>query len=122
GRKAQMIRVLGPRDTPAGPIARLRATLRTFVLRVTPGGAPAIGGTDAGALEAIRAELASASSVWGACGLRFGAPRALEVKLRDPPPSPLVAVGDDLGLLASGGELRLRADGKSISVPTTPGE
>ena len=54
GRKAQMIRVLGPRDSPVGPIGRLRATLRPFVLRVTPGGAPAIGGTDAGAVEALR--------------------------------------------------------------------
>jgi hypothetical protein len=122
GRKAQMVRVLGPRDTPAGPVGRLRATLRAFVLRVTPGGAPAIGGTDAGALEAMRAELGSASAIWGQCGITFGDPRSIEVKLMDPPPSHLVAVGDDLGLLASGGELRLRADGKSINVPTTPGE
>ncbi len=40
----------------------------------------------------------------------------------DPPPSHLVAVGDDLGLLATGGEIRIRVDGKGISVPTTPGE
>jgi hypothetical protein len=122
GRKAQMVRVLGPRDTPAGPIGRLRATLRAFVVRLTPGGAPAIGGTDGGAIEALRAELASASAIWGQCGLTFGDPRGIEVKLMDPPPSHLVAVGDDLGLLASGGEIRIRADAKWISVPTTPGE
>jgi hypothetical protein len=122
GRKAQMIRVLGPRDSPVGPIGRLRATLRPFVVRVTPGGAPAIGGTDAGAIEALRAELGAASTIWGQCGLTFGETRTLEVKLVDPPPSHLVAIGDDLGLAASGGEIRLRAEGKSISVPTTPGE
>jgi hypothetical protein len=122
GRKAQMVRVLGPRDTPVGPIGRLRATLRAFVVRLTPGGAPAIGGTDGGAIEALRAELASASAIWGQCGLTFGDPRAIEVKLMDPPPSHLIAVGDDLGLLASGGEIRIRADAKWISVPTTPGE
>jgi hypothetical protein len=122
GHKAQMVRVLGPRDTPAGPIGRLRATLRAFVVRVTPGGAPAVGGTDAGAIEALRAELASASAIWGQCGLTFGDPRGIEVKLMDPPPSHLVAVGDDLGLLATGGEIRIRVDGKGISVPTTPGE
>lgn len=122
GRKAQMIRVLGPRDSPVGPIGRLRATLRPFVLRVTPGGAPAIGGTDAGAVEALRAELGAASTIWGQCGISFGDTRTLEVKLVDPPPSHLVAIGDDLGIAASGGEIRLRADGKSISVPTTPGE
>ncbi len=122
GRKAQMIRVLGPRDSPIGPIGRLRATLRPFVVRVAPGGAPAIGGTDAGAVEALRAELGAASTIWGQCGLTFGETRNLEVKLVDPPPSHLVAIGDDLGLTASGGEIRLRADGKAISVPTTPGE
>jgi hypothetical protein len=122
GRKAQMVRVLGPRDSPVGPIGRLRATLRPFVVRVTPGGAPAIGGTDAGAVEALRTELAAASTIWGQCGLTFGDTRSLEVKLVDPPPSHLVAIGDDLGLMASGGEIRLRIDGKTISVPTTPGD
>jgi hypothetical protein len=122
GRKAQMIRVLGPRDSSVGPIGRLRATLRPFVVRVTPGGAPAIGGTDAGAVEAVRAELAAASTIWGQCGLSFGDPRAIEVKLIDPPPSHLVAIGDDLGVVAAGGEIRLRADGKTLHVPTTPGE
>ena len=33
-----------------------------------------------------------------------------------------MAIGDDLGIAASGGEIRLRADGKILSVPTTPGE
>jgi hypothetical protein len=122
GRKAQMVRVLGPRDSPVGPIGRLRATLRPFVVRVTPGGAPAIGGTDAGAVAALRMELGAASAIWGQCGLTFGDPRSLDVRLVDPPPSHLVAIGDDLGLMASGGEIRLRADGKSIGVPTTPGE
>jgi hypothetical protein len=122
GRKAQMIRVLGPRDSPVGPIGRLRATLRPMVFRVTPGGAPAIGGTDAGAVEALRAELGAASAIWGQCGLTFGDTRSIEVKLVDPPPSHLVAIGDDLGIMATGGEIRLRADGKPISVPTLPGE
>ncbi len=122
GRKAQMVRVLGPRDSPVGPIGRLRATLRPFVVRVTPGGAPAIGGTDAGAVEALRTELAAASTIWGQCGITFGDTRSLEVKIVDPPPSHLVSIGDDLGLTASGGEIRLRIDGKTVSVPTTPGD
>lgn len=122
GHKAQMIRVLGPRDSPVGPIGRLRATLRPMVFRVTPGGAPAIGGTDAGAVEALRAELAAASAIWGQCGLTFGDTRSIDVKLVDPPPSHLVAIGDDLGIMATGGEIRVRADGKSIAVPTLPGE
>lgn len=122
GRKAQMIRVLGPRSSPVGPIGRMRATLRPFVVRVAPGGAPAIGGTDGGAVEALRVELASASAIWGQCGLTFGDPHATEVRVVDPPPSHLVALGDDLGMSASGGEIRLRAEGHTIALPTAAGE
>jgi hypothetical protein len=133
GRKAQMIRVLGPRvlprdifdekaSSPPASIGRLRATLRPFVVRVIPGGAPAIGGTDIGAVDALRAELGAASAIWGQCGITFGDPRQLDVRLVDPPPSHLVAIGDDLGIDASGGEIRLRADGKVIAVPTASGE
>jgi hypothetical protein len=122
GHKAQMIRVLGPRASAVGPMGRLKATLRPFVLRVAPGGAPAIGGTDVGAVNALRAELGSASSIWGQCGLTFGDTRILDVKLVDPPPSHLVAIGDDLGIAASGGEIRLRVDGKPITVPTAAGQ
>src|SRR5262249_9446451 len=72
GKKLQAIRVKGPRSGPAGPIGRLRATIRPFVMRVTQGGAPAIGGNEAGALAALRSELALASSIWGQCGVTFG--------------------------------------------------
>ncbi len=122
GRKAQMIRVMGPRTSPVGPIARLRATLRSLVLRLVPGGAPAIGGTEAGAIAALRSELAAASAIWGQCGLTFGDARTLDVKVVDPPPSHLVAIGDDLGIAASGGEIRLRAEGRAIAVTTLTGE
>ncbi len=122
GHKAQMIRVLGPRRSPVGPIGRMRPTLRPFVVRVTPGGAPAIGGTDAGAIQSLRTELGSASAIWGQCGVTFGDPRQLDVRLVDPPPSHLVAIGDDLGIAANGGELRLRAGEKSLVLPTFAGE
>jgi hypothetical protein len=118
GRKAQMIRVLGPRSSPVGPIGRLRANLRPVVVRVVPGGAPAVGGTDVGAIAAVRRELAAAAAIWGQCGLTFGDTRTLEVKVVDPPPSHLVSIGDDLGIPAGGGEVRLRADGKTITVST----
>ena len=122
GRKAQMVRVLGPRISPVGPIGRLLATLRPFVVRVTAGGAPAVGGTDAGAVEAVRAEVSAASAIWGQCGVTFGDPRSIDVRTVDPPPPHLVAIGDDLGVAASGGELRLRTEGKTLSVSTSPGE
>ncbi|HEY6458948.1 MAG TPA: hypothetical protein VIY73_02325 [Polyangiaceae bacterium] len=122
GRKAQMVRVLGPRATPVGSIGRLRAQLRPFVTRITPGGLPAIGGSDVGAITALRSEIGAAGAIWGQCGLTFGDARTLDVKVVDPPPSHLVAIGDDLGVAASGGEIRVRAEGKTITVATTPGE
>lgn len=122
GRKAQMIRVLGPRRSSVGPIGRLRATLRPIVVRVVPGGAPAVGGTDAGATAAVRAELAAAAAIWGQCGLSLGDPRALDVKVVDPPPPYLVSLGDDLGVPATGGEIRLRVDGKTMALSTAPRE
>ncbi|HEX8794104.1 MAG TPA: hypothetical protein VF765_24345 [Polyangiaceae bacterium] len=122
GRKAQMIRVLGPRTSPVGPIGRMHATLRPFVVRVAPGGAPAIGGTDGGAVEALRAELGSASAIWGQCGLSFGDAHTVDVRVVDPPPSHLVSLGDDLGMSASGGEIRFKAEGHAIALATRPGE
>jgi hypothetical protein len=122
GRKAQMIRVLGPRSSPAGPIGLLRASLRSVVLRVTPGGVPAIGGNDASAVSALRSELGAASAIWGQCGVTFGDPSSLEVRVVDPPPPHLVSIGDGLGIRASGGELRLRVDGKPLVVVTRAGE
>jgi hypothetical protein len=121
-RKAQMVRVLGPRTSPIGPIGRLRANVRPFVMRTSPGGPPAIGGSDAGAAAALRTELSVASAIWGQCGVTFGDARAFDVRVVDPPPPYLVALGDGLGLGATSGQLRMRADGRSLSVATTRGE
>jgi hypothetical protein len=122
GKKLQALRVAGPRRTTAGPIPRLRASLRAFVLRNVPGGGPAIGGNDVGAVAQLRTELALASAVWGQCGVTFGPQEALNVKVVDPPPPHLVAFGDDMGLPASGGEIRVRAGGQLITVMTHPRE
>ncbi|WP_394820903.1 hypothetical protein [Pendulispora albinea] len=122
GRKLQTLRVAGPRNSPVGPIPRLRATLRPFVLRNVPGGGPAIGGNDAGAMAQLRTELALASAVWGQCGVTFGPAQALDVRVIDPPPPHLVAFGDDMGLPASGGEVRVRIDGREVTLNTRPRE
>jgi len=121
GKKLQAVRVLGPRTSLIGQIGAFKATIRPIVLRVTPGGAPAIGGNDAGAIAALRAELALGSAIWGQCGLSFGNVDTLEVHIVDPPPSHLIAIGDDLGLPASGGEIRVRADGHPLTVPVPAG-
>jgi hypothetical protein len=122
GKKLQAIRVEGPRSSSIGPIGRLRATLRPIVVRVVPGGAPAIGGSEPGAVAALRAELALASAVWGQCGLTFGDPESMDVRIIDPPPPHLLAIGDDVGLPAAGGEIRFKVDGKrTVSAKTSRG-
>jgi hypothetical protein len=121
GRKLATYRVLGPRTTAVGPIQRLLATLRPVVFRVAPGSAPSIGGTEVGAVSALRTELAMAAAVWGQCGVTFGDVRSLEVRIADPPPPWLLALGDDLGLPAAGGEIRFRVDGRAVVVPTRRG-
>jgi hypothetical protein len=125
GTKVQAIRVLGPRGGPAGPIGRLRATIRPFVVRFVPGGGPSIGGTDAAATMLLRGELALASAIWGQCGLTFGPTSTIDVHVVDPPPPHLLSIGDDLGLPATGGsEIRFRVAGHEVTVPiahaTTP--
>ncbi len=121
-RKLQTLRVAGPRHSSVGPIPRLRAALRPFVLRNVPGGGPAIGGNDAGAIAQLRTELGLASAVWGQCGVTFGPPQSFDIKVVDPPPPHLVAFGDDMGLPASGGEIRVRVDGRTLVVATHPRE
>ena len=121
GKKLQAIRVAGPRRTPAGAIGRYRLSIRPIVMRLAPGGAPSVGGNDVGAVAAIRQELAVASATWGQCGISFGPVSQMDVKVVNPPPPYLVAIGDDIGLPASGGEIRLRVEGKPITFSTKKG-
>lgn len=122
GEKGASVRVGGPRVTAVGPIERLRGTLRVHVLRTARGGMPAIGGDDAGARALARAELEIASRLWGQCGIHFGPAQAQDIAVRDPPPVYLLAVGCDLGLPASGGELRFSVGGRRVRVPTRAGQ
>lgn len=121
GKKLQAIRVGGPRASSAGPLGRYKLAIRPIVMRLTPGGAPAVGGNDAGAIAAIRQELALASATWGQCGISFGDVKVLDVKVVSPPPPYLLTIGDDVGLPAAGGEIRLKIDGKPVTVTTKKG-
>jgi hypothetical protein len=116
------IRVGGPRHTALGPIERMRARVITHVVRATPGGTPAVGGSEAGAVRLMRDELRIASGLWGQCGVHFGLPDELEVRVVDPPPGYLLAVGCELGLPASGGELAFLVNGSPVQVQSHAGE
>jgi hypothetical protein len=92
-------------------------------VRLTPGGAPSIGGTDAGAVLLFRREIAGAAAAWGECGVSFGPLESVVARVVDPPPPYLLALGNDLGLPASGGHLRFRVDGaKLVDVTTRDGQ
>jgi len=121
GARLQVLREGGPRKTSAGPIDRYRATLRMILLRSRIQGPPPLGGDDAGAIAAARAEIEKAGLLWSACGIGFGPPEELSITLADPPRSHLVAVGCDHGLPATGGALRLRAEGHEVVAKITKG-
>ncbi len=121
GDKLQMIRVGGPRSTPAGPIERLRAKLRVFLVRLGAHGPPPIGEDDASAIDVARAEVERANTLWGGCGVSFGPPAELDVYVVDPPPPHLLAVGCDHGFPASGGAIHVRVDGRDVQVPILAG-
>lgn len=121
GRKLQALRVKGPRTGPLGALGRQRLSIRAVVMRLSPGSTPSIGGTDAGAAASIKQELAAASATWGQCGFSFGPNAQMDVKVVSPPPPYLVAIGDDIGLPASGGSVKLKIEGKPISFTTKKG-
>jgi hypothetical protein len=91
------------------------------VLRNSVGGMPALGGDDVGAVALARAEVDVASGLWGQCGIHFGDPKQTEVFVRDPPPPHLLAIGCDVGLPATGGEVRFRLGGRRVAVTTQKG-
>lgn len=122
GHKAQSIRIGGPRMTAVGPIERLRAKLRVHVIRSSRGGMPAMGGDAAGAREIARLEVERAARLWGQCGIQFGPLNEIDITVRDPPPSYLLAVGCQSGMPASGGEIRFEAGGRRVRLATRAGE
>ncbi|MGC4094767.1 MAG: hypothetical protein QM756_43990 [Polyangiaceae bacterium] len=122
GRKVVSISVGGPRITAVGPIDRLRARLNVHVLRTSTGGTPAVGVDDARALALVRSEVATASLLWGQCGVHFGPSKDYALSLVDPPPPYLLAIGCGIALPASGGEIAFRVGRFSARVPTLAGE
>jgi hypothetical protein len=114
--------VAGPRRLSGAPLDRLRARLRVLVLRARVGGAPAIGGTDAGARQLMQTELGSTASIWAQCGIDLGPERKSSIEIVDPPRSELISVGCGVGQAASGGVLRLENGRRRVSLTTHPGE
>jgi len=120
GRTFGSIRVGGPRMTPVGPIARLRGKLRIVIVRHRPKGAPPFGTDDEGANVLARRQLGLANALWGQCGINFGEESDADIRIVDPPPTYLLALGCDVGLPSSGGEIRVRIDGHDVRADLKP--
>ena len=112
------IPVGGPRHSAVGPMEGYRARLRVHLVRIEPGGDVPIGEDEAGAIEAAQREVDAASAIWGQCGMRFG--ENAQIDIVDPPPPYLLAVGCNLALPASGGEIAFRLGPRALRVPTRP--
>jgi hypothetical protein len=122
GHKLAEIPVGAPRRLDGTRLARLRARLRVLVLRSRLGGAPAVGGTEAGARRLIQQELADAAALWGQCGVDFGPLQSASIAVVDPPSTQLLTVGCGLGQPASGGSLTLQSGRRRVTVTTQAGE
>ena len=122
GRRLLLARVVGPRATPAGSIDRLVGRLRVFLVRPRVGGGAPFGEDDAMAVALVRRQIRRTNQIWGQCGITFGPLDAQEIRLVDPPPPHLIAVGCDLGAPATGGTIRLRIDERELEVTTQEGD
>src|SRR6185295_14357938 len=111
---------VGRAGADGGSLAALRARLVIHLVRNARGGAPPIGRNEVDAVRIARDQVRIANQVWLQCLVTFGAPEEADVRVEDPPPPWLLAIGDDDGLPAAGaGTLRLRADGRALAPVTT---
>ena len=109
-------RVGAPHSPLFAGLDRLSAHLRVRVLRVARAGMPSIGGDVGAALSLARRAVAEASKLWAQCGVDLQ--QNLDVQVVDPPATPLLVVGCDRGLPASGGRVNLRVQGRPVRIAT----
>ncbi len=121
-KKLEIWRIGAPHSPAFAAFDRLSAKLRVRVLRISAGGAPALGSDVASALRVAKAEVLAASTLWAQCGIDLQGPRSLDIQVVDPPPVQLVAVGCERGLPASGGRLAMTAQGRALRVSSRPGD
>ena len=84
-------------------------------MRGSVGGGPVIGGNDASATTLLREQLQISNEIYLQCAISFGSPSQASIVIADPPQNTLLAVGDDDGLRARGGEIRFRVGARSIA-------
>jgi len=122
GRHLARFAIGAPHASAFVGIDRLSARLRVRILRVTPGGQPAIGGDVPTALRLAQAEVAAASRLWAQCGIDLEGPAGVDIAVVDPPAPTLLAIGCDAGLPASGGQIAFDVGGSRIRLITHVGD
>lgn len=122
GKRLARFAIGAPVSPAFAGIDRLSVRLRVRVLRVIPGGAPAIGGDTQAALRLAQAEVAAASKLWAACGIDLEGPKGADIQVVDPPARGLLAVGCDAGLPASGGQISVEVGGRRVRAITHAGD
>ncbi len=97
-----------------GPLAARLGRWHLVVMRDRAGGRPMIGGDDASATRIAREQVSISNEIYLQCMITFGSAASYPVLLADPPNGSLLAVADDDGVNALGGEVRLRVNGRAI--------
>lgn len=100
-----------------GDAPRMRAKLRVRLVRMLSKGPAPIGRDSEDAVRLAREEIDRANSVWGVCGVSFGAGADADVSVVDPPPPFLLSVGCEAPALAKhDATFRFAVDGRELSV------
>ncbi len=115
GRAIRSSRPVTRPEGEEGPLALRRVDVEVVVLRSGPGGAPLVGGDEAGAADVMRFQAEVLGEVLAPCAIWAGPPGELSVRVADPSLAALIAIGDPLGLPSGGGEVRLEIDGKRLA-------
>ncbi|MEZ4408324.1 MAG: hypothetical protein R3A52_17880 [Polyangiales bacterium] len=115
------LRVMRPGNED-GPLAARMARWNIMVLRHRPeaqGGRPVVGDDDEGAVRVGRRQVSISNEVYLQCAITWGDPERAAVRVVDPPPPAMLSVGDDDGMLALGGEVRFRVNGRAVGPVVT---
>jgi hypothetical protein len=121
--KLTMVRVVAPEQRGVQVYKRLRANLRLLLVRASAKSGPPFGQNDAQAISLVRTQVERANALWGQCGISFGDPNKVSIKIVDPPKANMVAIGCDLGQPSNGhSQIQLKVDGKTVSLALKPAE